>query len=59
MNLSWYQAVRSGRFRPALCGDLEQDTHDDLEGPVLPYPHLKATLTSWQVTSGRGGCLKR
>ena len=28
--------------------DLESSTRDDLAGPVFPYPHLKATLTSWE-----------
>ena len=28
--------------------DLERSAHDDPEGPVFPYTHLKATLTSWE-----------
>ena len=28
--------------------DLERSARDDVEDPVLPYPHRKATLTSWE-----------
>ena len=38
----------AGRFRPIMREDLERSTRDDLRDPVFPYPHLKATLTSWE-----------
>ena len=38
----------AGRFRPIMREDVERSTRDDLRDPVFPYPHLKATLTSWE-----------
>ena len=35
-----------GTFRPALRKDLERSARNDIEGPVFPYPHLKANLIS-------------
>lgn len=40
--------VRSGSFRPVLGIDVERNVDSELDIPVLPYPHLKATLTSWE-----------
>ena len=40
--------VAIGTFRPVMREDLERSARDDLEDPVLPYSHLKATLTSWK-----------
>ena len=40
--------VAIGRFRPVLRDDLERSARGDLEDPLFPYPHLKATLTSWE-----------
>ena len=31
-----------------LREDLERSARDDLEDPAFPYPHLKATFTSWK-----------
>lgn len=28
--------------------DLDRSARDDLDDPVFPYPHLNATLTSWE-----------
>ena len=36
------------RFRPVLREDLERSARNDIEDPVFPYPHLKATLTFWE-----------
>ena len=40
--------VATGRLRPVMREDFERSARDDLEDPVFPYPHLKATLTSWE-----------
>ena len=40
--------MHCGRPRPVLRDELERSAGNDLEGPVFPYPHLQATLTSWE-----------
>ena len=64
------KAVADYSWALVLREDLERSTCVVLEGLVFPYPHLKATPTSWLpapqgdsyilgVTPGHGGCLKR
>ena len=48
----------SGRYRPVLREDLERSARDDVDDPVFPYPHLKATLTSWQSIQDVAGASK-
>ena len=48
----------SVRFRPVLREDLELGASDDIKGPVLPYPHLGATITSWESLLDVAGASK-
>ena len=50
--------VAVGRFRPVTHEDLERSARDDLEDPAFPYPHLKATLTSWEALLDAVGASK-
>ena len=50
--------VASERFRAVLREDLERSARDHLENPVFPYPHLKATLTSWESLLDAAGASK-
>ena len=38
--------------------DLERSARNDVEDPVFPYPHLKATLTSWELIQDVAGVSK-
>ena len=38
--------------------DLEWSARDDIEDSVFPYPHFKATLTSWESIQDVAGASK-
>ena len=55
---TFFLVVAIGRFRPFMCEERERSARDDLEDPVFPYPHLKATLTSWESLLDAAGASK-